>query len=107
MSTPSKELEELTNLLQNQNNMIETLEKELNDLTLNSKSQADDPNAQQVKKLQTENDKLKYRIRILNQSIAEVNNSSSSSSSAVAAASTTSPNESNLFTFYYFLFLKG
>ena len=89
----SKELDELTNLLQNQNKMIEALEKELNELTLKSKVQADDPNAQQVKKLQTENDKLKYRIRILNQSIAEVNGSSSvsssSNSSSVAATTTT------------------
>ncbi len=94
MSTSSKELDELTNLLQTQNSMIEALEKELNDLTLNSKTQADDPSAQQVKKLQTENDKLKYRIRILNQSIAEVQNSTSPAATPSVEASVS--NESNL-----------
>ena len=52
------ELEQLTKQLQDQNSMIESLEKELNDLKLNTKPQSDDPNAQLVKKLTAENDKL-------------------------------------------------
>lgn len=79
-SNTNQELDELTRLFQSQNLMIESLEKELNDLKLNSKTQADDPNAQLVKKLNVENDKLKYRINILKQSIEECSGAKSTSS---------------------------
>ena len=71
MSNSNNELEELTQLLQNQNLTIESLENELNLLKSNMKNQSDDANAQLVKKLNTENDKLKYRINILKQSISD------------------------------------
>ena len=76
MSNSNNELEEITKLLQNQNLTIENLENELNLLKSNMKNQSDDANAQLVKKLNTENDKLKYRINILKQSIADASNHS-------------------------------
>ena len=57
------------------------LEKELNDLTVKSdRNNNDDPNAQMVKKLKLENDKLNYRIGILERSIEEANSSSAKNS---------------------------
>lgn len=71
----NSELEQLTRQLEDQNSVIDRLEKELSGLQLNAKNQPEDPNAQLLKKLTTENDKLKYRINILKQSIAEASGS--------------------------------
>ena len=89
MSNSNNELEEITKLLQNQNLTIENLENELNLLKSNMKNQSDDANAQLVKKLNTENDKLKYRINILKQSIADASNQS--------VAATPTPGICNIF----------
>ena len=77
MSANSDELEALVLQLNTQNSLIEALEKELNDLTVKSdQNNNDDANAQMVKKLKLENDKLNYRIGILERSIEEANSSS-------------------------------
>jgi len=69
MSSNQSELDQLLEQYSKQTSLIEILEKELNSLQLNDNSK--DPNAELVKKLTTENDKLKYRINILKKSIEE------------------------------------
>ena len=64
------ELDKLSTLLVDQNREIEQLENELNNLKL-KQNDNHDPNAEQLKKLSIENDKLKYRINILKSSIEE------------------------------------
>ena len=58
------EMEELNELLKQQTTVIAKLEKELENLTLNQQD-TKDPAFEELKKLTTENDKLKYRINIL------------------------------------------
>ena len=66
----SQELLELTNQLDSQAKLIETLEKELENLML-KQNDSKDPNAQLVKQLKTEQDKLNYRINTLKKSIQD------------------------------------
>ena len=66
----SSEIQELNSLLTQQNATIAKLEKELNQLSLNQQ-ESKDPQIELIRKLTTENDKLKYRINVLKTSIEE------------------------------------
>jgi predicted RNase H-like nuclease (RuvC/YqgF family) len=68
----TKEVSELQATLAKQNSLIESLEKELNNLKLSEDE--NDPNAELVKKLTNEQEKLKYRINILKGSIENAKN---------------------------------
>jgi hypothetical protein len=63
------ELNELQATLAKQNSLIESLEKELNNLILNEEKS--DSNSELVKNLSIEQEKLKYRINILKKSIED------------------------------------
>lgn len=67
--TNQNDLDQLLEQFNKQNSLIESLEKELNSLKP-SETKTDDANAELVKKLTTENDKLKNRINVLKTSIA-------------------------------------
>lgn len=64
----SKELADLTDLLGKQNTQLECLEKELTDLCVKNKTNQD-PNAQLVKQLNSENEQLKAEIVSLTESL--------------------------------------
>ena len=64
----SNELKELTDLINQQNINIESLEKELTDLCVKSKT-SKDSNAQLVKQLAAENSQLKTEIATLTSSL--------------------------------------
>lgn len=86
----SSELDQLVDQLNKQNSLITSLEKELESLRLNDNSSNQDPNAELLKKLQTENDKLKFRINILKRNIEETRSGTIAVSSApVKAVSST------------------
>jgi hypothetical protein len=70
-SANTNEISELTTVLENQKNLIDSLEKELDQLKL-KQADSKDPNAKELAELMHENDKIKYRINILEQSINEI-----------------------------------
>lgn len=72
----NNELAQLNTNLEKQTKLIESLEKELEQLKV---KQSSDP---AVKELQVENDKLKYRINVLENSIREAKSPSSTTTSA-------------------------
>lgn len=61
----SSSIQDLSNLLQTQNSEIERLEKEIENLSLNGNG----TNNGELQKLQVENEKLKYRLKILKNEI--------------------------------------
>lgn len=76
---PLDELNELLITLNSQNSLIDKLEKELEELKLNdnkSAAPASDAVTKELDELTKENEKLKYRIGILEQSICEANGQS-------------------------------
>ena len=78
----NNELAQLNTNLEKQTKLIESLEKELEQLKL---KQSSDP---AVKELQVENDKLKYRINVLENSIREAKSPSSTTTTTTTSAST-------------------
>ena len=91
------EIAELTAVLENQQNLIENLEKELDNLRLveanNSSTGAASASAKELAELIYENDKIKYRINILEQSINEIKSNPSNRSG------TSSKSDSSSLTF--------
>lgn len=67
MSGNNSELEELIEKFEKQAVLLETLENQLNSLNSNNNE------AELIKTLTTENDKLRYRIKILKKSIEDAN----------------------------------
>jgi len=78
----NNELAQLNTNLEKQTKLIESLEKELEQLKV---KQSSDP---AVKELQVENDKLKYRINVLENSIREAKSPSSTTTTKTTSAST-------------------
>lgn len=76
----NNELAQLNTNLEKQTKLIESLEKELEQLKL---KQSSDP---AVKELQVENDKLKYRINVLENSIREAKSPSSTTTTTTSAS---------------------
>ena len=67
------ELDQLSQKLQEQTSLAENLEKELTELTFKASSGSNnDASSQLIASLTTENDKLKYRLNILEQSLKDV-----------------------------------
>lgn len=67
MSASNSELDELIQKFEKQTALLETLENQLNSLNSNNNE------AELIKTLTTENDKLRYRIKILKKSIEDAN----------------------------------
>lgn len=96
----SSQVDQLTQKLAEQTKLVEQLEKELAEL-LSQKSSGSanvDELSQQINKLTTENDKLKYRVNVLNSSIKEAaagGNTSTSQTAVVlqGSSSSLSPDE--------------
>lgn len=79
MANKKSEVDELNELLKQQTSVISKLERELENLTLNQQD-SKDPAFEELKKLTTENDKLKYRINILKKSIDDAKTGAAKSS---------------------------
>lgn len=85
MSDKSNEIAQLNANLEKQTKLIESLEKELEQLKLRQSS-----NDSEAKQFETENDKLKYRINVLEASIREAKSGAIPRTMTIAANASTS-----------------
>lgn len=76
MTSQNCELDQLAFEYERQTALIESLEKELSSLRCDETLSSNHSEAELVKKLTTENEKLKYRINILKKSIQDSNSNS-------------------------------